>query len=195
MSVAGFSSEEAPVRAAVFIDGSNFYHAARESLGRTDIDIGRFAQWLIGPQRDHVRTYYYNCPLPPDALQEQRDQQTRFFGALARAPYLEVRLGKLAPKDAHCPKCGETTKRYVEKGVDMRIGVDMLSLASKNLIDVAVLVSGDGDLAEAVKAVKELGKHVELGALPAGRSWELVQAADLVRDIRPDEMRQFYLRP
>jgi len=32
----------------------------------------------------------------------------------------------------------------------MHIGVDMLSLSSKNLIDVAILVSGDADLADAV---------------------------------------------
>ena len=40
----------------------------------------------------------------------------------------------------------------------MRIGVDMLSLTSKGLVDVPVLVSGDGDLVEAIKAVKELGR-------------------------------------
>lgn len=76
----------------------------------------------------------------------------------------------------------------------MRIGVDMLSLASKNLIDVAVLVSGDADLSEAVKAVKELGKHVELGALPEGRAWELVQAADVVKDITANDMQPFFMR-
>lgn len=189
-----YSGGGVAVRAAVFIDGSNFYHAARQSLGRTDIDIGRFAQWLVGT-RQHLRTYYYNCRLPPDAPQEQRDQEERFYAALARAPYLEVRLGRHSFKEFRCPECGQTSKRYVEKGVDMRIGVDMLSLASRDVIDVAVLVSGDGDLAEAIVAVKELGKHVELCALPAGRSWELVKAADLVREIQPEEMRQFYLRP
>ena len=76
----------------------------------------------------------------------------------------------------------------------MRIGVDVLSLASKNLIDVAILVSGDGDLAEAVKAVKELGKHVELAALPVGRSYELVQAADVVRDIDFSDTEPFFIR-
>lgn len=77
----------------------------------------------------------------------------------------------------------------------MRIGVDMLSLASKNLIDVPILVSGDGDLVDAIKAVKELGKHVELATLPRGRSWDLVQAADLVHELGADSMRAFFLRP
>jgi uncharacterized LabA/DUF88 family protein len=80
----------------------------------------------------------------------------------------------------------------VEKGVDMRIGVDMLLQASKNLFDVAILVSGDGDLAEAVRAVKDLGKHVELAALAKGRSWELVQSADVVTSITSKDMAPLF---
>ena len=79
-------------------------------------------------------------------------------------------------------------------GVDMRIGVDMLSLTSKGLVDVPVLVSGDGDLVEAIKAVKELGRHVELATLPRGRSWELVQAADVVHELDEAKMRPFFIR-
>jgi uncharacterized LabA/DUF88 family protein len=183
------------VRVAVFIDGSNFFFACRDSLGRTDIDLGKFAKWLIGPNREHVRTYYYNCPLPADSPPDMIRKQQKFYGALARIPYFEVRLGKLSKKEVHCSACGKTAERYVEKGVDMRIGVDMLSLASKSLIDVPILVSGDADLVEAVKAVKELGKHVELGTLPRGRSWELVQAADVVHELDEPKMRPFYMRP
>ncbi len=182
-------------RVAVFIDGSNFFFACRDNLGRTDIDLGRFATWLVGSDRELVRTYYYNCPLPADSSLEAREKQQRFYGALARIPYFEVRLGKLAKKEIHCGECGKTTQRYVEKGIDMRIGVDMLSLTSKGLIDIPILVSGDGDLAEAVKAVKELGKHVELATLPRGRSWELVQVADVVHELDVDKMRAFFLRP
>ena len=182
------------MRVSVFIDGSNFYHCCKHSFGRTDVDLGKFADWLVGPSRQLVRTYYYNCPLPPDHPEDERDKQQKFLGALAHVPYLEVRLGRLSKKQATCPNCQKPFQRFAEKGVDMRIGVDMLSLASKNLIDVAVLVSGDADLAEAVKAVKELGKHVELAALPAGRSYELVQAADVVKDIDPSDMQPFFVR-
>lgn len=76
----------------------------------------------------------------------------------------------------------------------MRIGVDMLSLTSKGLVDIPILVSGDGDLVEAVKAVKELGKHVELATLPRGRSWELVQTADVVHELDEAKMKPFFIR-
>ncbi len=182
------------MRVAVFIDGSNFYHCCKDSFGRSDVDLGKFADWLVGPSRHLVRTYYYNCPLSPDHPEEERKKQQKFLGALARVPYLEVRLGRLSHKQSMCPNCGKPIQRYVEKGVDMRIGVDMLSLASKSLIDVAVLVSGDADLAEAVRAVKELGKHVELAALPVGRAYELVQVSDVVKELSLADMQPFFMR-
>lgn len=181
-------------RVAVFIDGSNFYHLCKTNLGRTDVNLGEFAASLVGPDRDLVRTYYYNCPLPADTPEAMRRKQEKFFGALSRTPYFEVRLGRLAQKTVKCPGCGAETQRWTEKGVDMHIGVDMLSLSSKNLIDVAVLVSGDADLSDAVKAVKELGKHVELATLPIGRSWELVQACDVVHELDPASMAPYFIK-
>jgi len=182
------------MRVCVFIDGSNFYNACRQNLGRTDVNLGAFAEMLVTPARTLVRTYYYNCPLPPDADEQQRKSQQRFFSALHRTPYLEVRLGKLVKREVVCRACGDRYARYQEKGVDMRIGVDMLSAASKGLYDVAILVTGDGDLVEAVKAVKDLGRHVELATFPIGRSDELVTAADLVTELSLKEMSPLFIR-
>lgn len=176
------------------IDGSNFFHACRKSFGRTDVNLGAFANFLVGPNRTLVRTYYYNCALPPDADAGAREGQERFFAALHRMPYFEVRLGRLAKQTVKCRHCGTEEPGYVEKGVDMRIGIDLLVGASRNLYDTAILVSGDGDLSEAVRAVKDLGKHVELGALPSGRSWELVRVADVVRNIGLEDVAPLFLR-
>jgi len=41
------------------------------------------------------------------------------------------------------------------------IAVDMLKYAYDDTYDTAILVSGDGDFAAAVNAVKDRGKHVE----------------------------------
>lgn len=176
------------------IDGSNFFHACKKNFGRTDVDLGAFARFLVGPNRVLVRTYYYNSPLPADADPTSIKGQQRFLAVLDRTPYFEVRLGRLATHTVTCRHCGRRDHRHVEKGVDMRIGIVLLVGASRNLYDTAVLVSGDGDLSEAVRAVKELGKHVELAALRAGRSWELVQAADLVREITLADLTPMFLR-
>jgi uncharacterized LabA/DUF88 family protein len=164
------------------------------SFGRTDINVGAFASYLVGTSRALVRTYYYNCALPPDADDSAKQAQDRFFSRLHRTPYLEVRLGRLSTQTVKCRYCGRDAHRHIEKGVDMRIGIDLLGGAWRNLYDTAILVSGDADLSEAVRAVKEVGKHVELAALPSGRSWELVQVADLVREVSVADVAPFFLR-
>jgi len=108
---------------------------------------------------------------------------------------MEVRLGKLVQRDSTCDTCHSTKQRWTEKGVDMRIGIDMLSGAIKNLYDTAILVSGDGDLAEALRAVKETGRHVEVVAFTANRSYELLQVADVCKDLTAVTVRPFLVKP
>jgi uncharacterized LabA/DUF88 family protein len=49
----------------------------------------------------------------------------------------------------------------VEKGIDVAIAVESLTLAYENAYDTALLVSGDGDYVELVEALKRKGKRVE----------------------------------
>ena len=49
----------------------------------------------------------------------------------------------------------------IEKKVDIKIAIDIISLAYENAYDTAVLVSGDGDFVPVVRKVKELDKKVE----------------------------------
>lgn len=184
------------MRVCVFIDGGNFYKSCQRNLGgRTDVNLSSLATFLVGPTRELVRTYYYTARLPADADRVKRQNQEKFFSALTRAPYLELRLGKMVRREDECRDCHAKHQRWQEKGVDMRIGVDMLALASKGNYDVAILVSGDGDLREAVQAVKDLGKHVELATFAVGRSDELVQVADVIKELRSTEMTSMFLRP
>ncbi len=54
----------------------------------------------------------------------------------------------------------------------------MLSMATKNLYDIAVLVSGDGDFDKAIKEVKDLGKHVENAYFTTGHAYQLLKICD-----------------
>jgi hypothetical protein len=42
-----------------------------------------------------------------------------------------VRLGKLVRRWIECPACGDRREKWMEKGVDMRVGIDMLALAGR----------------------------------------------------------------
>ncbi len=154
-------------RVAVFIDGSNLYHSLEENCGRMDLDFEAFIYRLVGG-RQHYRTYYYNILQDSERKPQTAQEQQKFLASLYAIPRLEVRLG--------------TTKyrgdQLVEKGVDIMLATDLLQYAWDGLYDVAILVSGDGDFAYAVKAVKNGGKYVEVAAFPSNLSWDMAQIAD-----------------
>ena len=177
------SNGQGQPRVAVFIDGSNLYHSLDENCKRYDVDFAAFAAKLCGG-RQMYRTYYYNILRDPDRNPQAYQDQQKFFSALYNTPFLEVRLGTSKMR-------GDVA---VEKGVDIMIATDLLRLAWDNLYDVAVLVSGDGDFAYALQAVKDMGKHVEVAAFPANLSWELAQVADDREFFTPDYFEELWSR-
>lgn len=124
------------------------------------MDFGKLGRKLAG-DGELIRVYYYNAPVPSEPDPDRYRRQQRFLAQVQATPNVVVRLGRLEPR-------GET---LVEKGLDVLIAVDMLMHAVRGNYEVAILVSGDGDLKEAVVAVSELGKIVKnacFAATPLG---------------------------
>jgi len=165
-------------KVAIFIDGSNLYHGLKNEIGNTRLDFQKFIEWLLDG-RKLVRTYYYNAPVT--ASDPKAREQQKFFDRLRSIPYFDVRLGRLEPR-------GNT---QVEKGVDIAIAVDMVSMAFKGHYDVAILVSSDGDFGVAVSAVKDSGKHVEVACFP--RSYHLQGVADRVIALNASSLAGLFL--
>jgi uncharacterized LabA/DUF88 family protein len=149
------------------MDGSNLYHALEENCGRMDLDFKAFIAKVSG-ERQLFRAYYYNILQDAERRGFAYQEQQKFLATLYNTPLLEIRLGTSKYR-------GET---LVEKGVDIMMATDILQYAWRDLYDVAVLVSGDGDFAYALQAVKDLGKHVEVAAFPSNLSHELAQTSD-----------------
>jgi len=170
-------------RVAIFIDGSNFYHALKDNFGRADLDFEVFASKLCGERR-LIRTYYYNVPVDQKREPQRYADQRKFFARLHQTPYLTLKLGRLVYR-------GDVP---VEKGVDVWLATDMLNLAWKNVYDTAILVSGDGDFADAVEAVKELGKHIENAYTKKGLSQHLRQACDRLVVLDKDFLKECWLK-
>jgi uncharacterized LabA/DUF88 family protein len=73
-----------------------------------------------------------------------------------------------------------------QKGVDLRIGLDVASLSVKRIVDVIVLISGDSDLVPAMKFARREGTRVYLDTLGHGVRRELKEHADHVFDSTSD---------
>lgn len=93
-------------RAAIFIDGSNFYHGMRSAFPREKIttDFSKFIRCL-SDERRLIRAYYYNIAIPEDKDLAAAQGQQKFFSHLRETPYLELRLGRLEKRRTICPHC------------------------------------------------------------------------------------------
>lgn len=60
---------------------------------------------------------------------------------------------------------GDVVPKIHQKGVDMRIGLDIASLALKRLVKTVILVTGDSDLVPAMKFARREGLRVYLDTL------------------------------
>ncbi|MDM7999162.1 MAG: NYN domain-containing protein, partial [Dehalococcoidia bacterium] len=154
-------------RVAIFIDGSNLYHALRDNFNRVDLNFTEFTAKLCAG-RPLFRTYYYNVLQDPSQRPEGYREQQEFLDVLKKTPYLEVRLGGM--------KLSQGVP--VEKGIDIMLATDLLHFAWNNLYDVAILVSGDGDFAYALQAAKNMGKHVEVAYFESNISKSMLDVAD-----------------
>ena len=154
-------------RVAIFIDGSNLYHALETNFRRHDLNFTEFISKLCG-SRILYRVYYYNVLQEPAKRQDTQKVQQDFLDILHRTPYLEVRLGSTKVSQGVA----------VEKGIDIMIATDLLTLAWNNLYDVAILVSGDSDFVYALQAVKNMGKYVEVAYFENVVSRYLLEIAD-----------------
>jgi uncharacterized LabA/DUF88 family protein len=160
-------------RIALFIDGSNLYNGMKENLDSTRLNLQELIRQLTG-KRELFRAYYFNATLTDAYDEERREGQQRFFESLRRIPYVTVRLGKLHKKQ---------DGTLIEKGVDVAIAVESLSLAYEDAYDVALLVSGDGDYAELVEALKRKGKHVEFAMFKNQAAGVLMEHVDVFRPL------------
>ena len=146
---------------AVFVDVANIFYAAKAA--GVDIDYVTLLKSAIAG-RDFVRAYAYTG-LDPD-----NENQRNFHNFLARHGY------KVVSKDIR--KYGDGK---VKANLDIELVVDMMKTA-RNL-DVAIVVSGDGDFAPAIRAVQEMGVRVEVISFRGNTSSDLIDVADQFSDI------------
>jgi uncharacterized LabA/DUF88 family protein len=146
---------------AVFVDVANIFYAAKAA--GVDIDYVTLLKSAIAG-RDFVRAYAYTG-LDPD-----NENQRNFHSFLARHSY------KVVSKDIR--KYGDGK---VKANLDIELVVDLMKTA-RNL-DVAIIVSGDGDFAPAIRAVQEMGVRCEVISFRGNTSSDLIEVADLFTDI------------
>lgn len=125
---------------------------------------------------------------------------TTFLNELKKKRKFAIRLGKLEEEQAHYTIRPEVVKKLCngklnftdlqekdfcleidQKGVDMKIGLDIASMAYKQQVDQIVLISGDSDFVSAAKLARREGIDFILDPLGAAIKPDLFEHIDGLR--------------
>jgi len=178
-------------KAFVFIDGNNFYFKLKELISKLDkrlslLEFGfrKFSEWLVKPNK-LIEIRYYIGAIKRQANNSKSEKlyadQQKLIGKLQQQNIF-IELGQLIQ---------HPDKTYHEKGVDVRIAVEMIRFARQDKYDQAYLLSSDTDLLPAIEEVQAFGKTVQYVGIPKGQSFGLSKVADDVRLIRLEDIKQF----
>ena len=141
------------MKVALFFDGKNFYSGWKRAAPGVEIAFGDLAQWLVRTVGgDQMWGAHYYTGVEEGGHERDAAQRglERFLDMLEHQRGFFVRRLPRRQTERRCEHCGEETRYSQEKEVDTTIVADMLRYAAVNAFDVAVLVSGDSDLAPAV---------------------------------------------
>ena len=181
------------MRAYVFIDGNNFYFKLRSLTARLEkkyklssFNFRAFSEWLAEPNTLIGASYYIGAIRQQENNEKSKKMYTDQQRLLRRlqAQNISFVLGHLIR---------HPDKTYHEKGVDVRLAVEMIRYARQDKYDIAYLISSDTDLVPAVEEVRSFGKKVQYVGIPKGQSYGLTKAADDIRLLRPEEVDQFFV--
>ncbi|MGD6853267.1 MAG: NYN domain-containing protein [Candidatus Bathyarchaeia archaeon] len=160
---------QAPIPTAILVDNMYLLNAAKV-FGVEQTDPRKYPEVFLRdqPPEEHYRTFIFDAlPFVPErgANRWQIEQYRRKLAYLKAIEYYEriaVELGEVRPKHTHCFRCGANFNVAVQKLVDVKISVRLVSLAWSGVVRKIVLVSGDSDLLPAVEAVKDSPTTVRL---------------------------------
>ncbi|MCS1417416.1 MAG: hypothetical protein M2R46_05170 [Verrucomicrobia subdivision 3 bacterium] len=134
-----------------------FYYDARPYTGKEHTPVGkRSIDYSRTPQalfRKSLFKALHGQPNLAVRLGEVRRNPNRFW-LLHERPQKDLLNGRIAVGDL---TDGDFAPALRQKGVDMRIGLDIASITLKRQADVIVLVSGDADFVPAAKLARREG--------------------------------------
>ncbi|SDS56598.1 NYN domain-containing protein [Microlunatus soli] len=139
-------------RCAIFVDagfllGAGGTRVSGTSLrSATTVEVGPLITAIVEQVAadcglDPLRIYWYDAT--PDAAFTPQHKQ------IALLPDVKVRLGRIGVSGS-------------QKGVDLRLALDLIGVARNRAACTAYLLTGDDDLTEAIEAAQDLGMKVKL---------------------------------
>jgi len=144
-----------PSRAIAYVDGFNLYNGIHEAFRHRFLwlDLVKLLEGFR-PANELIRVKYFTSVVldDPDAQGRQSD----YIGALKTiyGDRIDVVYGRYQRKPITCNQCGDTWISYEEKETDVNIAIQMVSDSVAREAENYYIVSGDSDLAPAVRLMQ-----------------------------------------
>ncbi|OGY18492.1 MAG: hypothetical protein A2900_03475 [Candidatus Chisholmbacteria bacterium RIFCSPLOWO2_01_FULL_50_28] len=170
------------MRNVILIDGSNFYYKLKDlKLHNKIFDYRAFCSWLTEGQK-YSCTYYVGAVRQQegDAKSKKMYAKQRAFLSSLKKQGVRIELGYIMKSDG-----------YHEKGVDVKIAVDLLTGAYENRYDKVLLVSSDTDLIPAIEKVIQKRKIVEYIGFSHLKSFALAKRSSSSRLLHKKDLEKF----
>lgn len=156
-------TEPAQKRAIVFIDGQNLFHSAKEAFGHPfpSYDVKKLAQEVCvrkGWQLQQVR-FYTGYPDAADNPFWNHFWTAKLAQMGREGVHVFNRPLRYRNQSVTLPD-GTTQNILVgqEKGIDVRLALDVISLAWQGHYDVACVFSQDQDLSEVADEIRDISR-------------------------------------
>lgn len=147
----------------LFIDGENFFHKVEEIIDKEfkgkglpkaiDIDLKRLFEKPLGNISVSQKIFYaaklHYHPDTPKKSQELIKVQRKLINNLKRQGFEFIMSGNVRGQKVN----GKVIFR--EKGVDVKIAVDLVSFACDGKLKTAILCSSDSDLQPAISELRK----------------------------------------
>lgn len=161
-----------PVRAALYIDGFNLYHAVDEL---NENFLKWISYWKLGeiilPSSSEAlnRVVYCTAYYPGDSQKTWRHEQ--FINA-QKANGVSVVEGHYVREPMSCNSCGREWRKPTEKEGDINVALHLIKDAFEDRFDHAYLVSADSDQAATARLFRETFPAKSLTTVaPPGRNF------------------------
>jgi len=150
--------------AVVFVDGQNLFYGAREAFGYQypNYEISKLAQQVCQSQNwNLLRTHFYTgVPDPVDDPLKSGFWTAKLAAMGRQGVVVYSRALRYRNKTVRLPDGSiHSFLHGEEKGIDVRIALDVIGMAVRNKYDVAVVFSQDQDLSEVADEIRAIARQ------------------------------------
>lgn len=169
----------------VYIDGGNLYHILKNcGFASSDYDFHGFVKSLLGKDDQLLGVRYYIGQVKRVQGNPKSESiysaQQRFFEKLKQKGFSIIR------GEIHHNK-----GIFYEKGVDVKIAIDLVEGAYENRYEKAILITSDSDLAPAAAMVNQKKKEIVNIGFKERKSIALFRCSSAYQELDKKYLQQF----